>query len=108
MKDSLRPGLSRTERISPQQLAAVLRAAAASNWAPEFMASLPIVAVDGSMRNRLRGTAASERARIKTGGLRNVSAIAGYVPDATGQLCVVVAMINDDNKGSGAPARAAA
>ncbi len=99
-------GLSRTERISANQLTAILRAAANSKWAPEFMASLPIVAVDGSMRNRLRDSAARERARIKTGGLRNVSAIAGYVPDANGELCVVAAFINDDKKGSGAPARA--
>jgi D-alanyl-D-alanine carboxypeptidase/D-alanyl-D-alanine-endopeptidase (penicillin-binding protein 4) len=99
-------GLSRTERISARQLSDVLRAASVSKWAPEFMASLPIVAVDGSMRNRLRGSVVSERARIKTGGLRNVSAIAGYVPDANGELCVVAAFINDDNKGAGAAARA--
>lgn len=97
-------GLSRTERISPLQLAGVLKAGLRSKWAPEFQSSLPIAAVDGTMRRRLPGSPAAERARIKTGGLRNVVAIAGYVPDANGQLCVVVAMVNIDQAG---PSRAA-
>jgi len=43
------------------------------------MASLPVVAVDGGMRNRLRTSPAAAAARIKTGTLRDVTAIAGYV-----------------------------
>ncbi len=90
-------GLSRKERIRASQLAQVLTAASKSKWAPEFMASLPIAAVDGGLKNRLRGNRTAEVARLKTGGLRNVAAIAGYVPDANNQLHVVVAMINHDN-----------
>jgi D-alanyl-D-alanine carboxypeptidase/D-alanyl-D-alanine-endopeptidase (penicillin-binding protein 4) len=48
-------GLSRTERITPIQMAGVLQAGLRSNWAPEFQASMPIVAVDGTMRRRLNG-----------------------------------------------------
>ena len=90
-------GLSRLERISAQQMAGLLQAGLHSNWAPEFQASMPIVAVDGTMRKRLKDSPAAARARLKTGTLRNVVAVAGYVPDATGQQCVVVAMINSDN-----------
>ncbi len=95
-------GLSRTERISAQQMAGVLHAALRSNWAPEFQSSLPIAALDGTMRRRLHDSPASGRARLKTGGLKNVVAIAGYVPDAAGRQCVVVAMINHDLVGGGA------
>ena len=87
-------GLSRSERIRPSQLAATLLRAQRSKWAPEFMASLPIVAVDDGMKNRLRNTTAAEHARIKTGSLRDVAAVAGYVPNAKNQLCVAVVMIN--------------
>ena len=87
-------GLSRSERIRPSQLAATLLRAQRSKWAPEFMASLPIVAVDGGMRNRLRNTTAAEHARVKTGSLRDVAAVAGYVPDAKNRLCIAVVMIN--------------
>jgi serine-type D-Ala-D-Ala carboxypeptidase/endopeptidase (penicillin-binding protein 4) len=87
-------GLSRKERIRPQQLAAVLRAAAGSDWAPEFMASLPIVGVDGAMKSRLRDSPGAQHARIKTGTLNNTSAVAGYVVNAANEPCIVVAMIN--------------
>ena len=87
-------GLSRSERIRPSQLAAVLYAAYRSDWAPEFMASLPIVAIDGGMRNRLRESPAAGHARIKTGTLRDVAAVAGFVRDANNQICIVVVMIN--------------
>jgi D-alanyl-D-alanine carboxypeptidase/D-alanyl-D-alanine-endopeptidase (penicillin-binding protein 4) len=94
-------GLSRIEKISALQMAGVLQAGLRSKWAPEYQASLPIAGVDGTMRRRLKDTPAYERARIKTGGLSNVMAIAGYVPDASGQPCVVVAMINSDKAGAG-------
>ena len=94
-------GLSRTERISAQQMGSLLRAGLHSQWAPEFQASLPIGAVDGTMRRRLAGTPAAGRARLKTGTLRNVTALAGYVPDASGTLCVVVAMVNSERAGDG-------
>jgi D-alanyl-D-alanine carboxypeptidase/D-alanyl-D-alanine-endopeptidase (penicillin-binding protein 4) len=94
-------GLSRTERISPLQMAGLLQAGLRSNWAPEFQASIPIAAVDGTMRRRLQDSPAARRARLKTGSLKNVVAVAGYVPDATGRPCVVVAMLNSELAGDG-------
>lgn len=92
-------GLSRAEKISPLQMAGLLKAGLRSKWAPEFMASLPIVGVDGTMRRRLKDSPAYERARMKTGTLKDVTALAGYVPDANGQMCVVVAILNGDSVG---------
>ncbi|KQV89958.1 D-alanyl-D-alanine carboxypeptidase [Massilia sp. Root351] len=94
-------GLSRLERVRPAQMAGLLQAAQKSLWMPEFLTSLPIAAVDGTMKRRLKDSAAASRARVKTGTLKNVVAIAGYVPDANGELCIVVAMINHDLTGNG-------
>lgn len=94
-------GLSRSERVRPAQMAGLLQAAQKSLWMPEFLTSLPIAAVDGTMKRRLKDSAAAARARVKTGTLKNVVAIAGYVPDANGELCIVVAMINHDLTGNG-------
>lgn len=94
-------GLSRLERITAVQMGGLLKAGLRSDWAPEFQASLPIVAVDGTMRRRLKDSPAAGRARLKTGTLNNVTALAGYVRDAAGQQCVVVAMLNGDNIGNG-------
>jgi len=94
-------GLSRIERISAQQMAHLLQAGLRSPWAPEFQSSIPIGAVDGTMRRRLQDSPAAGRARLKTGSLRNVTALAGYVPDANGVPCVFVAMINSEQSGNG-------
>jgi len=94
-------GLSRIERISAQQMARLLQAGLHSPWAPELQSSIPIGAVDGTMRRRLQDSPAAGRARLKTGSLRNVTALAGYVPDANGIPCVFVAMINSEQSGNG-------
>jgi D-alanyl-D-alanine carboxypeptidase/D-alanyl-D-alanine-endopeptidase (penicillin-binding protein 4) len=94
-------GLSRTERITPVQMGGLLLAGLRSPWAPEFQSSMPIVAVDGTMRRRLHGSPAAGRARMKTGTLSNVVALAGYVPDATGKPLVVVAFVNSNLAGNG-------
>lgn len=97
-------GLSRSERITPRQLAQVLQAAHASRWAPEWLTSLPVVGVDGTMRQRLKTGPAAGLARMKTGTLRNVAALAGIVHDPQGRPHVLVAMINHEQARAGRPA----
>lgn len=87
-------GLSRAERIQPQQLAEVLRVAWRRPWAPEFQASMPVAGLDGGLQRRLTQPALAGVARLKTGTLRDVTALAGYVPDRNGRNVIVVAMVN--------------
>jgi D-alanyl-D-alanine carboxypeptidase/D-alanyl-D-alanine-endopeptidase (penicillin-binding protein 4) len=93
-------GLSRTTRISAIELAAVLRAAYHSRYAPEFLASLPLAGVDGTLRSRMQ-SAAPGSVRLKTGHLDGVSGIAGYVTGASGKVYVVVSLVNDPRFGAG-------
>ncbi len=88
-------GLSRNERVSAKSLAQLLVDAHRSAVMPELMASLPLVAADGTMRKRLTGAAVAGQAHIKTGTLNGVRAIAGYVRDAKGRMMVVVCIVND-------------
>ncbi|SIT72650.1 D-alanyl-D-alanine carboxypeptidase / D-alanyl-D-alanine-endopeptidase (penicillin-binding protein 4) [Burkholderia sp. b13] len=88
-------GLSRNEYVSAASMAKLLVAANASPVAQAFVASLPIAGVDGTMRHRLTGAPVGGNARIKTGTLRDVRAIAGYVAAANGESYVVVSFIND-------------
>ena len=93
-------GLSRLERISASQLAAVLLSASRNVLAPEYLSSLPLAAVDGSMRLRLKDSPAAGRARIKTGTLNGVFGVAGYVPDAAGRMNIVVGLLNHETTGN--------
>nr|WP_043201629.1 D-alanyl-D-alanine carboxypeptidase/D-alanyl-D-alanine-endopeptidase [Paraburkholderia acidipaludis] len=88
-------GLSREEHISALSLANLLQAANASPVAQPFIDSLPVPGVDGTMRNRLTHAAVEGNAHIKTGTLRDVRAIAGYVAAQTGETWIVVSIIND-------------
>jgi serine-type D-Ala-D-Ala carboxypeptidase/endopeptidase (penicillin-binding protein 4) len=87
-------GLSRASRIRPAALAQLLADAWSDPRMPEFVASLPIAGVDGTTRRR---TAAAGAAHIKTGLLRDVRALAGYVHAASGRRYVVVAIVNHAN-----------
>lgn len=98
-------GLSRDERISAQHLGWMLRSAYASSVFSELESSLPIVAVDGTMKKRLLLGNVSGHAHIKTGSLKDVRAIAGYVFDAKGRRMAVVFLINHANANFGAPAQ---
>lgn len=97
-------GLSRLERITPEQLASLLSASAAGRHGPELLATLPVVGVDGTMRRRLKGTPVEGRARMKTGTLNNVVAVAGYVQDSHDRPWVLVGMVNADHASRGRPA----
>jgi len=88
-------GLSREEHISALSLANLLQAANASPVAQPFIDSLPIAGVDGTMRNRLHNVGVDGNAHIKTGTLRDVRAIAGYVAAQNGETWIVVSLIND-------------
>jgi D-alanyl-D-alanine carboxypeptidase/D-alanyl-D-alanine-endopeptidase (penicillin-binding protein 4) len=93
-------GLSRAERISARSLGELLLAAYQSAVMPELMASLPVPAVDGTMKKRLSGADVAGQAHIKTGSLSGVRAIAGYVLDARGRRVVVVFIANHANAGN--------
>jgi D-alanyl-D-alanine carboxypeptidase/D-alanyl-D-alanine-endopeptidase (penicillin-binding protein 4) len=92
-------GLARETRISARTLAQLLQWNWRSAAMPELMSSLPLNGVDGTLR---RGgiTAAPGRAHMKTGSMRDVAAIAGYVLADSGRRYILVAVINDPNAGA--------
>ncbi len=97
-------GLSRTTRIAPQQLAAVLLTMYHSPFMPEYISTLPIVAVDGTMKRRLTHAPVASHAHIKTGTIDDVKSIAGYVRSRDGKTWEVVFLINDPHASVGATA----
>jgi D-alanyl-D-alanine carboxypeptidase/D-alanyl-D-alanine-endopeptidase (penicillin-binding protein 4) len=64
---------------------------------PELMASLPVAAVDGTLRKRLKSAEVAGQAHVKTGSLSGVRSIAGYVLDAQGNRSVIVFLVNHVN-----------
>jgi D-alanyl-D-alanine carboxypeptidase/D-alanyl-D-alanine-endopeptidase (penicillin-binding protein 4) len=94
-------GLSRQQRLSAQSLAALLQYAWHSAVMPELVSSLPLVGQDGTLRRR---RVAGGAAHLKTGSLRDVNGLAGYVLGADGRRRVLVAIIHHPNAGAASDA----
>jgi D-alanyl-D-alanine carboxypeptidase/D-alanyl-D-alanine-endopeptidase (penicillin-binding protein 4) len=87
-------GLSRDARISAESLGRLLAYMYRRPAMPEYLASLAVVGVDGTMWRRLRGSPVKGRGHIKTGTVKGASGIAGYVLDRSGERWVVVALMD--------------
>ncbi len=94
-------GLSRDTRLSAGALARLLQLAWQSGLMPDLVASLPASGLDGTLR---RSALDAGQAHLKTGSLRDVQALAGYVHGADGQRRVLVAIVNHDNARAARPA----
>jgi D-alanyl-D-alanine carboxypeptidase/D-alanyl-D-alanine-endopeptidase (penicillin-binding protein 4) len=90
-------GLSRLDVITPQATVALLSYASRSSWAEIYRNALPIAGVDGTLQNRMKGTAAAGNVRAKTGTLRYVHALSGFVTTAVGEHLVFSIMLNNYN-----------
>ena len=94
-------GLSRDTRVSARLLAALLQSAWSSPVMPELMSSLPLAGLDGTLR---RSRTTLGRAHLKTGSLRDVAGVAGFVLGNTGRRYVVAAIVNHPNANAARPA----
>ena len=87
-------GLSRDETISARHLGEVLMSGWRSPYMPEFISSLPLAAMDGTLRRRFNNPELEGQMHLKTGSLRDVRSVAGYVQDRAGRRVVVVCLHN--------------
>ena len=87
-------GLSRHNRITARQLAGILRAGRESPFMPEFVSSLALAGMDGTLRTRFEDDPATGRMHLKTGFLEGVSSVAGYIKTAEGEDVIAVVMAN--------------
>ncbi|MCP4409836.1 MAG: D-alanyl-D-alanine carboxypeptidase/D-alanyl-D-alanine-endopeptidase [Gammaproteobacteria bacterium] len=87
-------GLSRISRISALSLGRFLLTTFASPYMPEFVSSMPLAGMDGTMKSRFRDGSLAGRLHAKTGSLKDVSALAGFLLSRRGRSYVVVIIQN--------------
>ena len=90
-------GLSRANRTSPRQVVRMLERVAAGDARAAFRASLAVAGRSGTVRRRMRGTVAQDNCRVKTGTLRDVSALAGYCRARDGRDIAFALLMNRVN-----------
>jgi D-alanyl-D-alanine carboxypeptidase/D-alanyl-D-alanine-endopeptidase (penicillin-binding protein 4) len=79
-------GLSRSDLISPETIITILDVMRRSPHFDLYYASMPIAGVDGTIRTRMKGTAAEGNVHAKTGTLSMVRSLSGYMKSADGRL----------------------
>ena len=94
-------GLSRDSRLSATLLGRLLQSAWSSAVMSELMSSLPVAGIDGTLK---RANATPGRAHLKTGSLRDVVGVAGYVLADSGRRYIVVGIVNHPNANAARPA----
>ena len=91
-------GLSHENRLSPNQIVAVLLDMYRDQSVyPEYIASLAVMGLDGSTVDRLSNIPEASRARVKTGTLEKVSALSGYLQSLDGEHIAFSILMNDLN-----------
>ncbi len=89
-------GLSPDNKMSAAQLVEVLKYGHKNfGLSPEYMASMGIVGVDGTVSLRLQNTIAQGRIRVKTGSLFGVSALSGYLNTVNNETLAFSIIMND-------------
>lgn len=88
-------GLSRHNLVTPSAVAGLyVYMAKQSRYSQAWRESLTIGGVDGTLRNRFRGTRGEANVRGKTGTINQVSALSGYVRTAAGEELVFSMLVN--------------
>lgn len=81
-------GLTRGNRASPQQVVALLRAMQGQPAGEQFIQDLAIAGEEGTVIDRMHGTAAYGRCRTKTGTINSVSNLSGYCFNRDGKVMI--------------------
>lgn len=88
-------GLSRNDMVTADSTVQLLTYMSRHRYADVFRDALPIAGVDGTLRNRMKGTVAEGNLRAKTGSLSSAASLGGYVITQAGEKLVFTIMVNN-------------
>lgn len=92
-------GLTRKNKLTARQIGKFLEAVRADFTVfPEFLTSLPMAGVDGTLRSRMKGTVAERWVRAKTGLLTGAVGLAGYAGRPNGEIVAFAFIYNGGGK----------
>jgi D-alanyl-D-alanine carboxypeptidase/D-alanyl-D-alanine-endopeptidase (penicillin-binding protein 4) len=97
-------GLARDNLVTPRAVLALLSYVLRQDWGPEFLTTLPVAGVDGTLEHRLRN-GATGLVEAKTGDIENVRALSGYATTLHGEY-LVFAILGTNNPEHGIDATA--
>ncbi len=96
-------GLSPQDLVTPEAVVTLLLYAKNQPWGADFVSTLPIAGVDGTLQNRFNSGPATGLIHAKTGSIANVRAISGYATSLRGES-LVFCIFGNNNPQHGADA----
>lgn len=87
-------GLSRMDLVTPTDIVSILSGMYTEKYFLPFYGSLPVAGVDGTIKNRMKGTKAEGNVHAKTGTIGYVRSLSGYVTSADGEMFVFSMVAN--------------
>jgi len=96
-------GLSRENIVTPRAMVALLQYVRRQPWGDAFFSTLPVAGIDGTLDNRMKGTAAVGRIEGKTGSVEHTQAISGLATTVRGEH-VLFSIFDNHNGGKGSDA----
>lgn len=97
-------GLSRNDMVTVDATIQLLQYMGRHKHAAAFREALPVAGVDGTLRNRFRGTVAANNVRAKTGTLSSAASLSGYLKTTAGEDLVFSIIVNNYPRGTDARA----
>jgi serine-type D-Ala-D-Ala carboxypeptidase/endopeptidase (penicillin-binding protein 4) len=91
-------GLARDGLVTPRAVVALLQYAARQPWGAEFISTLPVAGVDGTLESRMKGISGPAEIHAKTGSLEHVRAMSGYARTYGGENLIFSIFANNDTE----------
>ena len=88
-------GLSRYNLVTPVSIVSLLKVMAKGPYAAQFLESLPVMSVEGTLKNRLKDSPAVGRVLAKTGTMTHVRSLSGYITTMNNETFVFSILSNN-------------
>ena len=89
-------GLARDDLVTPRAMVALLQYVLRQPWGQDYVSTLPVAGVDGTLQNRMENTVAASHIQAKTGEIEHARGLSGYAVTLRGERLIFSIFYNNN------------